>query len=193
MKNKRFCFGRGKRLWRFLAPAALAVMLAAGSLTACSGGEKGAESSAEVSSAAETEAGAEISPAEAETETGAEISPAEAETETGAAASLTAAKAEEEKLETTGAEQTGRPDTAEGTAASENAREAKDAGGETETAAHTEAEATADYVLNLSTKKFHRPDCPSVQTMSDENREDVEWSRERVVEAGYEPCKRCEP
>lgn len=49
------------------------------------------------------------------------------------------------------------------------------------------------YVLNTNTKKFHRPSCSSVKRMSEENRFDVKWSREKVVQDGYVPCKNCNP
>lgn len=49
------------------------------------------------------------------------------------------------------------------------------------------------YVLNKNTGKFHYPDCPSVLDIKAKNREDVDWSREKVISAGYQPCKRCMP
>ena len=49
------------------------------------------------------------------------------------------------------------------------------------------------YVLNKNTGKFHKPDCQSVADMKAKNRQDVDWSREEVVAAGYEPCGRCKP
>lgn len=55
-------------------------------------------------------------------------------------------------------------------------------------------ETTAEnYVLNRKTKKFHRPDCGSVGTIKAENREDVEESRDVLLQQGYEPCKKCNP
>lgn len=49
------------------------------------------------------------------------------------------------------------------------------------------------YVLNHNTKKFHVPDCSSVKTIQDSNREDTSMSREEILEMGYAPCKRCNP
>ena len=49
------------------------------------------------------------------------------------------------------------------------------------------------YVLNSNTKKFHFPDCKSVNTISPKNRRDFEGSREDVLAMGYVPCKRCKP
>lgn len=51
----------------------------------------------------------------------------------------------------------------------------------------------AAYVLNHNTGKFHRPSCGSVGQISEENRECTDKSREEIIEAGYEPCKRCNP
>lgn len=49
------------------------------------------------------------------------------------------------------------------------------------------------YVLNRNTCKFHTPDCGSVSTIRDSNREDTTLSREEVIAAGYTPCKICNP
>lgn len=46
------------------------------------------------------------------------------------------------------------------------------------------------YVLNIKTKKFHRPSCNSLPTA---NRKDTSESRESVVAQGYAPCKNCKP
>ncbi|MFW5669476.1 MAG: DNA/RNA non-specific endonuclease, partial [Acetivibrio ethanolgignens] len=49
------------------------------------------------------------------------------------------------------------------------------------------------YVLNNSSKKFHKPECSSVKTIKYSNRSDVEISREDLINSGYDPCKRCNP
>lgn len=49
------------------------------------------------------------------------------------------------------------------------------------------------YVLNKNTKKFHHPDCSSVQDMSPKNREDSTASRDDIIAMGYSPCGRCKP
>lgn len=49
------------------------------------------------------------------------------------------------------------------------------------------------YVLNKNTKKFHYPDCASVDDMAAKNRLDVSWDRDEVIARGYVPCKRCNP
>ena len=47
----------------------------------------------------------------------------------------------------------------------------------------------ADYVLNTNTRKFHRPDCGSVEEMKAENREDFRGTREELLAKGYEPLQ----
>ena len=49
------------------------------------------------------------------------------------------------------------------------------------------------YVLNTNTKKFHYPDCASVDEIKPKNRLDVSWDRDEVIAQGYVPCKRCNP
>ena len=49
------------------------------------------------------------------------------------------------------------------------------------------------YVLNKNTKKFHLPNCSSVPDILPKNREDTTRSRDELLAAGYEPCKRCKP
>lgn len=51
----------------------------------------------------------------------------------------------------------------------------------------------AVFLLNMSTKKFHRPDCSSVEDMNEENKAAFSGSREELMEAGYSPCGRCNP
>ena len=52
---------------------------------------------------------------------------------------------------------------------------------------------TVTYVLNRNTGKFHYPDCKSVSDMKVKNRMDVDWSREKVIAEGYQPCGNCKP
>ena len=49
------------------------------------------------------------------------------------------------------------------------------------------------YILNVSGKKFHCPDCSSVKSMKDENKEEYSGTREDLIKQGYEPCGRCNP
>lgn len=55
------------------------------------------------------------------------------------------------------------------------------------------AEAPVTYVLNTNTRKFHLPDCSSTENISPSNREESTQSREELIEAGYDPCSRCNP
>lgn len=52
---------------------------------------------------------------------------------------------------------------------------------------------TSQYVLNTHTKKFHFPDCPSVDQMSEKNKEFTDASREELIARGYTACGRCNP
>ena len=49
------------------------------------------------------------------------------------------------------------------------------------------------YILNTSSRKFHYPDCPSVQDMQPHNRQEFRGTREEAVAQGYEPCGACKP
>lgn len=52
---------------------------------------------------------------------------------------------------------------------------------------------TITYVLNTNTKKFHYPDCYSVDQMKDKNKLIEETTREALIERGYDPCGNCNP
>lgn len=49
------------------------------------------------------------------------------------------------------------------------------------------------YILNTSTKKFHRADCGSVNKMTEKNKKESDKSREELIADGYEPCRNCKP
>ena len=49
------------------------------------------------------------------------------------------------------------------------------------------------YVLNTNTRRFHLPDCPSVEDTREENRDEFTGTRDDLVAQGYEPCGRCQP
>ena len=49
------------------------------------------------------------------------------------------------------------------------------------------------YVLNTNTMKFHYPDCRSVKQMKDKNKEEIEATREEIIERGFSPCGNCNP
>ena len=53
--------------------------------------------------------------------------------------------------------------------------------------------ASADYVLNIGTKRFHETSCPSVYEMKPENRQAYTGSRDELLAMGYQPCGRCKP
>lgn len=52
---------------------------------------------------------------------------------------------------------------------------------------------STQYVINKNSKKFHRPDCPSVQQMKAKNREYTNASRDTLIKQGYTPCANCKP
>lgn len=49
------------------------------------------------------------------------------------------------------------------------------------------------YILNTNSKKFHYPDCSSVDDMSAKNKQDYKGTREDLIDKGYDPCGRCNP
>ena len=61
------------------------------------------------------------------------------------------------------------------------------------TAAATVIQSQYDYVANSNSKIFHRPECPSVEKMSEKNKQYFTGSREELIADGYKPCSNCEP
>ena len=49
------------------------------------------------------------------------------------------------------------------------------------------------YVLNISSKKFHLPTCPTIKRMSSKNKRESNQSRQELIDEGYIPCKVCNP
>lgn len=49
------------------------------------------------------------------------------------------------------------------------------------------------YVINKNTKRFHLPECSSVEEMKEENRLYLELDREEILKQGYQPCQKCSP
>lgn len=49
------------------------------------------------------------------------------------------------------------------------------------------------YVINTNTRRFHLPDCSSVNEMKAKNRQNSSATREALIEQGYTPCGRCKP
>ena len=52
---------------------------------------------------------------------------------------------------------------------------------------------TDAFVLNIKSHKFHKPSCVTLNDMNQNDLQTVEWEREQVIGAGYEPCRRCNP
>lgn len=50
-----------------------------------------------------------------------------------------------------------------------------------------------EYILNISSKRFHLPGCKSALDMKEENREVFSGTRENLIEMGYTPCGSCKP
>lgn len=50
-----------------------------------------------------------------------------------------------------------------------------------------------DYVVNINTKRFHKPTCPSVQDMKKKNAEYYSGDRQELISQGYKPCGSCKP
>lgn len=49
------------------------------------------------------------------------------------------------------------------------------------------------YIVNLNTKKFHKPNCRSVSSMSERNKKTYKGKRSSLINNGYSPCKICNP
>ena len=49
------------------------------------------------------------------------------------------------------------------------------------------------FIVNKSSKKFHRPDASCINGMKDENREITSKNRQDLIDDGYNPCKTCKP
>jgi DNA-entry nuclease len=50
---------------------------------------------------------------------------------------------------------------------------------------------TQTYIINTNSKKFHLPTCDSVQSMSEQNKEEINSTKEELINDGYSPCKNC--
>ena len=53
--------------------------------------------------------------------------------------------------------------------------------------------AEREYVLNTSSKKFHKPTCASVDDIGPGNRQSFTGTRDELLTMGYDPCGRCNP
>ena len=50
-----------------------------------------------------------------------------------------------------------------------------------------------DYVANKNSKKFHYPECSSVDQMSEKNKEYHTATHDEMIQMGYIPCANCNP
>ena len=57
----------------------------------------------------------------------------------------------------------------------------------------TEEAEERTYILNTSSKKFHYPECGSVDHMSEKNKQTVTTTRDDLIAQGYDPCGACRP
>lgn len=60
-----------------------------------------------------------------------------------------------------------------------------------DTDADEEAGQEAEYVLNTRSKKFHLPDCASVDDISESNKEYYEGTQDELLAQGYTACGQC--
>lgn len=49
------------------------------------------------------------------------------------------------------------------------------------------------YVMDLGSALFHTEDCPYAANIATENRSAMTTTREKIMNAGYSPCSRCNP
>ena len=49
------------------------------------------------------------------------------------------------------------------------------------------------YIININSKKFHKPDCEAVDKMSEKNKKTYTGTRENLINNGYNPCGVCKP
>ena len=56
----------------------------------------------------------------------------------------------------------------------------------------SESETTL-YILNISSKKIHLPECGSATKMKEENKQEFYGDLEELIAAGYSPCGSCKP
>ncbi len=50
---------------------------------------------------------------------------------------------------------------------------------------------TTTYILNISTRKFHKTSCSSVKQMKASNKQTLESTYAEMISLGYSPCKKC--
>lgn len=62
---------------------------------------------------------------------------------------------------------------------------------EKEKSTSTDHESKEEYIINIRNKKFHRPNCNSINEMADHNKKEVYETYDTLIEEGYSPCKNC--
>ncbi len=65
--------------------------------------------------------------------------------------------------------------------------------GDSALAGEEKTEGETAYILNISGKKFHTPNCSSANTIKDENKQEYSGNRKDLISQGYEPCGKCNP
>lgn len=82
---------------------------------------------------------------------------------------------------------------AEGTEKKAQQEKAAKDGKLTASGAKKGGEETQTYILNTSTRKFHKETCRSLSQMKEENKEVYQGSRQEILEMGYDACGNCKP
>lgn len=54
-------------------------------------------------------------------------------------------------------------------------------------------EENKNYIVNTSSKKFHKPTCPYAEDIKEENRKAYIGKKSHLISNGYQPCKTCNP
>lgn len=106
----------------------------------------------------------------------------EAETATAVPASQT------ESTETEASSDTQSP-TADDTSAADTQTETAPASTLTDTSDSTERA----YVMDKNSNLFHTADCPYAANISAEYKAEMTTTREKIMNAGYQPCSNCNP
>ena len=50
-----------------------------------------------------------------------------------------------------------------------------------------------DWILNIKSHRFHRPDCAGAKDIKPDNRQDFHGLRSALIEQGFRPCGSCKP
>lgn len=65
--------------------------------------------------------------------------------------------------------------------------------GKSDTSTENNTSSGTTYILNTSSKKFHKPSCSGIKQLHEENKEEYTGTREDLIESGYAPCGTCKP